>query len=652
MSEENQKIEVPIPIPDRRIMLDRRLISPRYYRSALEADVPETVEEHRRLKDYVRRQIRLSAGLEPMVQLSVFNPQKMSERIYENVRIIGIRIETLPGLYLTGSLFMPEKVEGKRPAILCPHGHWETGRIHHDELGGVVMRCFEFARMGFIVFASDMVGFNENNDLPHYFSHELKRRGDLSGVSTFGMQCLNSMRALDFLESLPEVDRDTIACTGASGGASQTWFIAALDSRIKAVAPVCMLSAHFQGGCGCEEGPLLRLRGLSSFDILASLAPMPMILPSVTGDWTCNSPWYEIPKLRQVYGLYNAEHRLEHFHYEDQHNYNRRTREHIYAWFSKLFLGIDRGRIIPEEEIAPPAPELLWHDGCKPAGATPESTETAIRKMEEVFTSPALDQSMGVWTWKNRNADILRQMIGPDRPTRDVAEDVLYAPSRKIPGGTLFPRAFERRNVGDLVCVFRLEPDTMTDEKRCIVLPVPGTCQEFFDDAANLNMVEKLMKKGIRAVVVELLGSGCIAGQLEHAVRDDKDDSMWTTFEHTFFSMRVQDIVTTVVKLRETGSHDISICAFGKAVPPALAASVLLCDVPLIADLAGLDESLWEEKLSYQPLIKKIGGLAGLVLLNAANAIFIDPEAEMKPVLLAGKCRISEKSWHDEVIGG
>ena len=87
-----------------------------------------------------------------------------------------------------------------------------------------------------------------------------------------------------------------------------------------------MLSAHFQGGCGCEEGSLLRLGGLGNFEILSCVAPRPVMLPSVMRDWTNLNPYYEIPKLKEIYKLYGAEDKVFHFHRDQEHNYDRITR--------------------------------------------------------------------------------------------------------------------------------------------------------------------------------------------------------------------------------------------------------------------------------------------------------------------------------------
>ena len=301
-------------VPELPIWVDRRLVSFNFCDWAQEEFIPSSLEEHRSRCDFVKRRLLLSAGLVPELKIPQNAPQISDGKLYHGVIIKDVSIETMPGLRLTGSLFLPEKAQFPVPGILSPHGHWQNGRVHHAENGGVVMRCFELARLGFAVFAYDMIGYNENNDLPHSWQIDFKRRADVAGVSTFGLQTANSMRALDFLCSLDEVDETRIGCTGASGGASQTWFITALDERIKVAAPVCMLSSHFQGGCPCEEGPLLRTTGLTSFDIVSAIAPRPLMLPGVTGAWTNLNPEYEIPALEAVYKLYNAEKNVHSFY--------------------------------------------------------------------------------------------------------------------------------------------------------------------------------------------------------------------------------------------------------------------------------------------------------------------------------------------------
>ena len=606
--------DIPQIIAQNPVWVDRRLFSFNHCNFANEVFVPKTLEEHRGRCAFVRRRLLLSAGLNPDVRLPQ-NPAAVSEgKVYNGVVIKEVVIETMPGLKLTGSLFLPEKVDSPLPGLLCPHGHWSTGRIHHAPNGGVVMRCFELARLGFAVFAYDMIGYNDNNDFPHSWSEDLRKKGDLAGISTFGLQTANSMRALDFLCDLDEVDENRIGCTGASGGASQTWFIAALDERIKVVVPVCMLSAHFQGGCPCEEGPVMRVNGLSSFDIVSAIAPRPVLLPSVTGDWTSLNPVYEIPALKAVYKLYNAENKVENFHYEDVHNYNRRTREHVYAYLVKQFMNIDRGDKIVEEDIAPPAPELLWHGGKEPAKATDETINAAFDKINDFLSADVLNIGNDFGLFKSRRLELLRELLETTEPAaNNVVERVLHA-QWDIPGGRACGRSFSRRCVGDIVTAVELIPEKSDGKNSATVVISDGSYTDYFADGAKSSVTSQLISQGKHAYIVELLGSGSTSWQLEYAIRDDY--KLGAAFDQPFFSMRVQDIITVCTCLKEKGISEITLVSSGSAAPAALAAAALL-DLPITCDLAGIDDSIWFDKLNYQPLIGRVGGISALLLLNA-----------------------------------
>lgn len=605
---------VPQIIGQNPVWIDRRLISFNHCNYANEAFVPKTLEEHRARCEFVRRRLLLSAGLNPDVKLPE-NPAVISGgKLYHGVIIKDVSIETMPGLKLTGSLFMPENIGSKIPGLLCPHGHWKDGRVHHAPNGGVAMRCFELARLGFAVFAYDMIGYNENNDFPHSWDEELRRRGDIAGISTFGLQTANSMRALDFLCDLPEVDENRIGCTGASGGASQTWFITALDERIKVAVPVCMLSSHFQGGCPCEEGPVMRVNGLTSFDIVSAVAPRPVMLPSVTGDWTNLNPIYEIPALKAVYKLYNAEYRVENFHYEDEHNYNRRTREHVYAYLVRQLMGIDRGDKIVEEDIAPPPPELLWHGNQEPAKPTAETINSAFEKINSFLSAGVLDTGSDFALFKSRRRELLRELLETvEAPACDVVERVTHA-KWEIDGAMAYGRTFSRRCVGDVVIAVELIPEKSDGKNSATVVISEGNYQDYFADGVKSSVVSELMEQGKHVYIVELLGSGSSSWQLQYAIRDNF--KLGAAFDQPYFSMRVQDIITVCTKLREKGIRDIVLVSSGSASPVALAAAALL-DLPISCDLSGVDDSVWYEQLNFQPLIGRIGGISALLLLNA-----------------------------------
>ena len=121
-----------------------------------------------------------------------------------------------------------------------------------------------------MIFSYDMVGrVDSGEQIDHAYGGE---REALWGLSLMALQLWNGIRAVDFLEALPDVDANRIGCTGASGGGTQTFMLTAVDDRIKVSAPVNMISAHMQGGCLCENAPNLRL-DISNIEIGALMAP-------------------------------------------------------------------------------------------------------------------------------------------------------------------------------------------------------------------------------------------------------------------------------------------------------------------------------------------------------------------------------------------
>ncbi len=138
----------------------------------------------------------------------------------------------------------------------------------------VQQRCIRWAKLGCVVFMYDMVGYNDSKPFTHAFLNDRLRRW---GLSLATLQTWNSIRALDWLTSLPDVDPARIGCTGESGGGTQTFLLTALDDRIKVSAPVVMVSDTFQGGCVCENAAGLR-HGTDNVEFAALCAPRPLDL--------------------------------------------------------------------------------------------------------------------------------------------------------------------------------------------------------------------------------------------------------------------------------------------------------------------------------------------------------------------------------------
>jgi dienelactone hydrolase len=323
-----------------------------------------SLAEWERRAAYLRERILASAGLLPPPDKTPLRSHVFDEKRHDDYSVFKVSFESLPGFYVTGNLYRPAGA-GPFPAILSPHGHWAYGRLENTPIASVPGRAINLAQQGFVVFSYDMIGYNDSRQVPHTPGHTGHprafggRRENLWGLSLAGLQLWNSIRSVDFLESLPDVDRDRIGCTGASGGGTQTFLLAAVDERIKVAAPVNMISLHMQGGCLCENEPGLRL-DTNNVELAAAMAPRPLLMVSTTGDWTKETPEVEYPAMRSIYALFGAESRVQTVQFDAPHNYNRDSREAVYSWMARWLKNAPGDVRVVERTFRPdPVPDLL-----------------------------------------------------------------------------------------------------------------------------------------------------------------------------------------------------------------------------------------------------------------------------------------------------
>jgi dienelactone hydrolase len=267
--------------------------------------------------------------LVPFPEKTPLKPIYTSERKYDGYSVKNVAIESLPGVFLTGSLYLPEKNDKKMAGILSVHGHWSNEGDYGRYRADAQNRCASFARMGAVVFSYDMVGYGEMKDVGWEHKHPL----------AFKQQLWNSIRALDFLLSLDNIDPERIAMTGASGGGTQTFMLTAIDERIKVSIPVVMVSSYFFGGCVCESGMPVHKSDhhqTNNVEIAAIAAPRPMLLVSDGDDWTKNTPKVEFPHIQYIYNLLGAKSNVEYVHLpNDKHGYELSKRKAVYPFLAK-----------------------------------------------------------------------------------------------------------------------------------------------------------------------------------------------------------------------------------------------------------------------------------------------------------------------------
>jgi hypothetical protein len=344
----------------------------------------------------------------------------------EDYRIERIAVESLPRYHVTGSLFVPKSGKPPYPAMLHPHGHFEVGRLNDAD----IIRAIALAKAGCLVVAYDMIGYNDHFQLAHNGPEGVREY--LWGFSRAGLQLRNSIRILDFVCSLPLVDKRRIGCSGISGGGTQTFMLAAIDERVKIANPVKMVSCHMQGGCICENPPNLRVDAINP-EIAALTAPRPQLLISDAQDWTDDTPAKGYPFIRSIYRLMNAEERVQNVHLNEGHQFGTPAREAYYRWVHHQFKLKTMPVDPPGLSVSALLPALrVWGDSLpKPVGV-PEGDavfrlfQSHVQQHLERLHAPRNRQE--VQTFQKRMRPILQHALNLEP---------LPLPSKTVAGTTL-----------------------------------------------------------------------------------------------------------------------------------------------------------------------------------------------------------------------
>ena len=541
----------------------------------------KTLAEWQARSAHLRKQILSAAGLLPMPPKTPLHPQifgRIENRTYSIEKVL---LETMPGYYLGGNLYRPLKPapEGGFPAIASPHGHWQYGRLEHSTVASVPARCINLAQQGYVVFCYDMVGYNDTIQTPHDFGSPAEQLWDWGSLS---LQTWNSIRVVDFLQSLPGVNPERIGATGASGGGTQTFLLAAIDDRIKFAAPVNMVSAIMQGGGICENAPNLRFDTFN-VEFAAMMAPRPMILVSATGDWTKNNLTEEFPAVKAIYDLYDKASNLEAAHQDAPHNYNQFGREAVYRFFAKHVLNDPEAAKIKERN-----PRI-------------EKLQDMLALHNRTLPPNALDYNALFAQWVRTAQSVTGQIADPAQ-LREMLELALGAewPERVISETKGESIVFGRAGRGDRVSgVF-----TPGQGSKILFVHPDGA-----EAARKSPEYAALAKTGRPIYTIDAFQTGAAVAPR------DRNAKMFLTFNRGDDAARVQDILTV---LRALDAPDIELVGVGKAaVWCQFAAALSPRRVTLKADVSkftGTDQEYVDS--FFVPGIQRAGGLRAARLLT------------------------------------
>lgn len=355
--------------------------------SGFPMQVPDNLDQWQSRREEIRRRILVSQGLWPMPPRTSANAVVQETVDCGEFKVYRVTLESYPGFYVTGNLYVPNHHTAPMPGVLYAHGHWtdarfmqtdektferdlESGAEKFNPSGSFPLQaaCVGLARIGCVAFFYDMIGHADSIQIPHLpgvrdWMNTEERWGlfspqaELRLQNFMGLQTYNSLCVFDWFSSLPFIDSKRIGMTGASGGGTQTMILSAIDDRLAVSFPAVMVSTDMQGGCTCENAPYLRIDA-GNIDFAATFAPKPLGM-TAANDWTRNMENEGFPDLKHLYTMFGKPENVGLFAYTQfPHNYNQVAREAMYFWMNRhLNLGIEEP--ITEKPFEPLTKEQL-----------------------------------------------------------------------------------------------------------------------------------------------------------------------------------------------------------------------------------------------------------------------------------------------------
>jgi dienelactone hydrolase len=572
--------------------------------------------------EQLRRQLLVATGLWPMPERTPPRAIVHGKIDRDEYTVEKVILESWPGHYVTGNLYRPKGKSGKLAAVLCPHGHWNNGRFYDAGDAGVKKqieqgaekydpsgryplqaRCVQLARMGCVVFHYDMLGYADSVQIPHSIAHGFReRRANMEGKaewgffspqaelhlqSILGLQTYNSLRALDWVSELPDVDASRIGVTGASGGGTQTFVLCAIDPRPAVAFPAVMVSTAMQGGCTCENCSYLRI-GTGNIEISALIAPRPLGM-TAADDWTKEMETKGFPELKEHFKLLGVpENVMLAALLKFDHNYNYPSRTAMYEWMNK-HLRLGQKTPIVEQDFRPLSREELtvWNDEHpRPSG---DSVGDAYeRKLLKQMTDDARQQLAALRPDKKRR-EWLREfervvgggwdvLIGRRLPKPASVQYNIQQREQK--GAYDIERVLiQNTTEGEQVQAVFLAPKEAKN-RTVIWLDERGKQGLFASSGEPMAAIQKLLDAGLTVVGVDLLYQGETpageAAQKHASIKHPRNYAGFTYgYNYPLFAKRVHDVLSTIAAVRDLqpSEREIYLVGFGPAGAWAAAAT-------------------------------------------------------------------------------
>jgi dienelactone hydrolase len=292
-----------------------------------------------------RRQLFDMLGLWPLPARTDLRPVITRRIDTELATVENLHFQSLPGLYVTANLYLPRGLTKRAPAILyvCGHAEVKTNGISLGNKTAYQHHGLWFARNGYVCLTLDTLQLGEIQG-DHHGTHRLGQWWwNSRGYTPAGVEAWNSIRALDYLVSRPEVDPARLGMTGRSGGGSYTWTTAALDERVRVAAPVAGITDlrnHVVDGCVEGHCDCMFFVNTYRWDFglnAALIAPRPLLIVNTDADsiFPLDGVQRVHAQVRKVYGLYDARDNLGLVIGPGPHKDTQDLQIPVFRWFNR-----------------------------------------------------------------------------------------------------------------------------------------------------------------------------------------------------------------------------------------------------------------------------------------------------------------------------
>lgn len=357
-------------------------------------------------KPTLRRQLFEMLGLQPLPARSKLKAEITGSIEREGIIVENIVFQSRPGLYVTANFYRPKEQDKPLPTVLyvCGHGRRVIDGVSYGNKTAYQHHGTWFAKNGYTCLTIDTIQLGEIEGVHHGTYSKDRWWWNARGYTPAGVEAWNCIRALDYLETREEVDADRFGVTGRSGGGAYSWWIAALDERIKVAAPVAgITSMHNHVVDGCIEGHCDCMYMVNTyqwdFPTLASLiAPRPLMILNTDDDriFPLDGVVDVFTKTRKIYELLGKKENLGLAFYQGPHKDTQPLRVPAFHWFERHL----KGATLDSELANTTAPKIFTPQELKVLDKIPENERnTAI---DDYFTkrvprTPKLPESLDDW---------------------------------------------------------------------------------------------------------------------------------------------------------------------------------------------------------------------------------------------------------------